>query len=459
MLHEGEINREGDVNGSQERQQWIQTLDKKIIEVLLEDEEIFVKQSMSTPCMNVIVDGAGCYITDGNGKKYLDFHGNSIHQVGYKNPYVVAAIKQQVDELAFIPRRYTSDIVIRAANALNNKTISKDYKVLFTPSGSAAVGMALKMARKITGKHKVISMWESFHGAGLDAISVGGEAIFRKDMGPLMPGCIRAIPYNAYRNLIHSSCPQTVASFCLDYMEYIIKNEGDIGAIILEPIRATDTHIPPQSYFQKLREICDKNDILLIFDEIPTALGRSGEFYVHQNFHIEPDILVLGKGLGGAVIPQAAILVKAKYDNAQDISLGHYTHEKPAMGCAAICATIDYMDEYKLLENCKRQSEVARQWAKELYERYMCIGDYRIIGLLISFELVQDRFSKEKHDKLTEQILYYCLQYGLSFKVTAGNCITWHPPLIVTREQLAFAFHIFEEAIKNCSLEKVSKIG
>jgi len=448
MLSQVELNREGDINFSQHRKNWIQTLDEQSRGVLTADESVFMKQSMSTPCLNLIVDADGCYITDGQGQKYLDFHGNSAHQVGYKNPDVIAAVKKQLDELPFIPRRYTSDIVIAAAQALINKTISKDYKVLFTPSGSAAVGMALKVARKITGRHKVISMWESFHGAGLDAISVGGEAIFRKDMGPLMPGCIRAIPYNAYRNLINSSCPQAVAKFSLDYIEYIIKNEGDIGAILFEPIRATDTHIPPQFYFERLREICDHNGILLIFDEIPTALGRSGTFYVHQNFGIEPDILVLGKGLGGAVIPQAAILIKAKYDSAQDISLGHYTFEKPAVGCAAICATIGYIDEYGLLANCKKQSEFAVQCAKKLYDTYECIGDYRIAGLLLSFELVKERFSKEKNEKLAEEILYYCLAHGLSFKVSAGNCITWHPPLIVTREQLAFAFELFEEGIK-----------
>lgn len=453
MPNQIDNNREGDVNSSQQRKNWINTLDEQTKDVLKADESVFMKQSMSTPCMNVIVDAEGCYITDRKAQKYLDFHGNSIHQVGYKNPYVIAAIKKQIDELPFIPRRYSADIVITAAKALNDKTISKDYKVLFTPSGSAAVGIALKAARKITGRHKVISMWESFHGAGLDAISVGGESIFRKDMGPLMPGGIRAIPYNAYRNLIHSSCPQTVANFCLDYIEYIIKNEGDIGAILLEPVRATDTHIPPVSYFQRLRQICDQNGIMLIFDEIPTALGRSGTFYVHQNFGIEPDILVLGKGLGGGIIPQAAILIKSKYDNAQDISLGHYTHEKPAMGCAAICGTIEYIDEHRLLDNCKIQSEFAEQCAKDLYDQYDCIGDYRIMGLLISFELVQDRLLKEKHDVLTEQILYYCLERGLSFKVSAGNCITWHPPLIVTTEQLAFAFKLFEEAIKHCSLD------
>jgi len=441
------LNREGDVNFTSLRLDFINTLPEKSKLLLKTDENLFIKQSMSTPCMNVITKAEGCYIEDMSGNRYLDFHGNSVHQVGYKNPYVIEAVKNQLEELSFIPRRYTAEIACKAAKALVDKTISKDYKVLFTPSGSAGVGIALKIARKVTGKYKIISLWESFHGAGLDTISVGGEYAFKKSMGPLMPGCIRAIPYNAYRNLINSSNKETVANFCLDYIEYIIKNEGGIGAILLEPVRATDTHVPPQMYFERLRQICDKNNILLIFDEIPTALGRSGKFYVHENFSVEPDILVLGKGLGGSVIPQSCVLTKLKYDIAQDISLGHYTHEKPALGCAAILATIRYIDDFDLLENCKKQSNFALIRSKSLYEKYECIGDIRIIGLLITFEIVKNRVSKEKDDEFTEKILYYCLKNGLSFKLSNGNCITWHPPLIVTRQQLAFAFNLLEEAI------------
>ena len=441
------LNREGDVNFSQNRENWINALDNKSKGILEADESVFMKQSMSTPCMNVIVNAQGCYIEDISGKKYLDFHGNSIHQVGYKNQYVIEAVKKQMEELPFIPRRYTNDIVIRAAAALVNKTTSKDYKVLFTPSGTAAVGIALKVARKATGRHKVISMWESFHGAGLDSISVGGEYVFRKDMGPLMPGCIRAIPYNGYRNLIGNMGSKDIAKFCLDYIEYIIKNEGDIGAILLEPIRATDTHIPPKSYFKRIRSLCDKYGIMLIFDEIPTALGRSGTFYVHQNFDVEPDILVLGKGLGGGIIPQAAVLVKSKYDCAGDISLGHYTHEKPAVGCAAICATIEFIDENHLLEKCRILSKYVREKAELLSNTYECIGETRIRGLLITFEFVKNRDSREKYEELAEKVLYKSLELGLSFKVSAGNCVTWHPPLIVSKNEINIAFSIFEKAI------------
>ncbi|WP_455792746.1 (R)-1-hydroxy-2-aminoethylphosphonate ammonia-lyase [Clostridium butyricum] len=439
--------REGDANFTHNRKLWNDNLGENTVDIIGQDERVFLRQSMSTPCMNAVSDVEGCYIIDTRGKRYLDFHGNSVHQVGHKNKYVIEKIKNQLDELPFIPRRYTSDIAVKAADALINKTTSKNFKVLFTPSGSAAVGLALKVARKVTGRHKVISMWESFHGAGLDTISVGGEYVFKKDIGPLMPGAIKSIPYNGYRNLINSDDNIKVSDFCLDYLEYIIENEGEIGAILLEPIRATDTHVPPKEYFKRLRKICDENKILLIFDEIPTCLGRSGEFYVHQNFGIEPDILVLGKGLGGGIVPQAAVLVNKRYDVAEDISLGHYTHEKPAIGCAAICAAIEYIDENNLMDNCRDLSQFAMSRGKELMNKYNCIGDFRIQGLLISFEFVKDRITKEKDTDLSERILYSSLEEGLSFKVSSGNCITWHPPLVISKEELEMAFDIFEKAI------------
>jgi 4-aminobutyrate aminotransferase len=442
-----ELKREGDINKSSLRSQWNRKLSRESTTLLQADERSFLKQSMSTPCLEVVADAEGCYITDVNGKKYLDFHGNSLHQVGYKNPYVVEAVKKQVEELTCIPRRFTADIPIRAAQALVDKTTSKDYRVLFTPSGSAAVGLALKIARKVTGRHKVISMWESFHGAGLDSISVGGEYVFKKDMGPLMPGVLKGIPYNGYRNLLNCESPEEISSFCLRYLEYMIENEGDIGAILLEPIRATDIHIPPRSYFEGLRRICDQNGILLIFDEIPTALYRSGTFYVHQQFGVEPDLLVLGKGLGGGIIPQAAVLAKTEYDCAGDISLGHYTHEKPALGSAAILATIDYIDDYKLGERCQELSSFVRHELKRLAVHHECIGDIRIAGLLISIEVVKDRGTKERHDDLAERVLYYCLERGLSFKVSGGNCITWHPPLVVTEKELGFAVELLDEGL------------
>ena len=441
------LSREGDTNHSGLREQWNEQRSFNSQRILKRDESVFMKQAMSTPCLEAISDVEGCYITDMSGKRYLDFHGNSLHQVGYKHPEVISAVIQQAQQLPFIPRRFTADVVTQASASLIERTTSKDFRLLFTPSGSAAVGLALKVARKITGSQKVISLWESFHGAGLDTIAVGGEYVFKKDMGVMQPGSVKVMPYNAYRNHFNTNDPEMVATLCLNYLEYVIEQEGQIGAILLEPIRATDTHIPPVSYFKRLREICDKHGILLIFDEIPTSLMRSGEFYVYQNFGIEPDILVLGKGLGGAVIPQAAVLVKSQYDQAEDISLGHYTHEKPALGCAAIQATINVIESENLRENCHYQSAFVKEQLLALSKRFSCIGDIRVQGLLISIELVKDRETKKRATELAEQVMYQCLNDGLSFKLSSGSCITWHPPLIVTRKQLEFALFTLEKAL------------
>ncbi|ASV69616.1 MULTISPECIES: (R)-1-hydroxy-2-aminoethylphosphonate ammonia-lyase [Cytobacillus] len=448
MKNKEALHREGDVNNSPSRMRWNHSLDQVSRETLWRDEAVFIRQSMSTPCLQTIVDADGCYLIDREGKRYLDFHGNSLHQVGYKNPYVIEAITKQMNTLPFIPRRFTADIAMEAGERLIEKTISKDFKVLFVPSGSAAVGLAMKIARKVTGNHKVISMWESFHGAGLDAISAGGESVFKNGIGPMLPGMIKVMPYQSYRNVFGASSPEDIAEKSLNYLEYVIINEGNISCILLEPIRATDTHIPPRSYFKRLRKICDEHGILLIFDEIPTAFYRSGECYVHQLYDIEPDILVLGKGLGGGIVPQAAVLVKKVLDTAAEVSLGHYTHEKPAIGSAAIVAMLNYIDDYRLKENSLSQSQFMAAKLKKLAEQYTCIGDLRICGLLITIELVKSRDTKEKDEQLTEFLLYYCLQHGLSFKVAAGNCITWHPPLIIKEKEASLAIELLENGLR-----------
>ena len=248
---------EGDINLSPERLHWQQAhLSEATMEVLEEDNRYFIHQSMSTPCLNVITNAEGIYLEDMDGRKYMDFHGNSVHQVGYKNRFVIDAIKDQFDELPFLPRRFTNPVAIKLARKLAELAPGDLNKVLLTPGGTSAIGMALKLARKATGKFKTISTWDSFHGAGLDAISVGGEAVFRTGIGPLLPGTEHMMPYNSYRCFM-GDCDGCGLK-CLDYLEYMLEREGDVGAIVMEPIRSTDVQIPPKAYFKRLRELCDR---------------------------------------------------------------------------------------------------------------------------------------------------------------------------------------------------------
>jgi 4-aminobutyrate aminotransferase len=288
--------------------------DPETADYLHEDAEYFLHQSLSTPCLDVLVECEGIYLTDLQGKRYMDFHGNNVHQLGYRNPYIIEKLKEQLDILPFSPRRYTNIPAIELAKKLGSLLPGDLNRVLFAPGGTSAISMALKLARIVTGRHKVISLWDSFHGASLDAISAGGELDFRKDMGALMPGVERIPPPMTYRGPFAAAGDSDVAY--ADYLEYVIEKEGDIGAFIIETIRNTDVQIPSQAYWIRVQEICKKHQVLLILDEIPIAFGRTGKMFAFEHYPIEPDIICLGKGLGGGVMPMAAIVARDAYNIA-----------------------------------------------------------------------------------------------------------------------------------------------
>src|SRR4030042_26275 len=174
---------EGDINISPRRQKWQEeNLDDETRKLLAEDEKYFLRQSLSTPCLNAMRACDGIWIEDLQGRRYMDFHGNNVHQVGFANPAVIDAIKLQLDDLSFCTRRSTNRVAVDLARKLAEIAPGDLNKVLLCPGGTEAIGMALKLARIATGRHKTISMWDSFHGASLDAISIGGEATFPRGM-------------------------------------------------------------------------------------------------------------------------------------------------------------------------------------------------------------------------------------------------------------------------------------
>lgn len=437
---------EGDVNTTPARQAWNASMDDKRTQALLKrDSEVFLHQAMSTPCLDTLEAAQGIYIQDATGKKYMDFHGNNVHQLGYGHPHVIKRVQEQIAKLAFSPRRFTNETAIECAEKLTQICGGELNRVLFAPGGTSAVGMALKLARHITGNYKVVSLWDSFHGASLDAISVGGEACFRQGMGPLMAGVERIPPAVSYRGAFPVADGSDV--HYADYLEYVIEKEGGVGAFIAEAVRNTDVQVPSKAYWKRIREICDKHNVMLIIDDIPNGMGRSGEWFTYQAYDIEPDMLCIGKGLGGGIMPIAAMVTKDKYNTAEQISMGHYTHEKSPIGCAAALATMEAIEQYGLLDKTKADSQFMREKLLEMKAKYPVIGDVRGIGMLWGIELVTDHESKARAYDEAEAVLYQCLNNGVSFKVSQGNVIQLSPPLIITREQLTEALAIFEEAI------------
>jgi 4-aminobutyrate aminotransferase len=444
---------EGDLNLTPRRADWLRrNVGPEAARLLQEDEAHFLRQALSTPCLNVLSGCEGIYLQDLQGRRYMDFHGNSVHQVGFGNPRVIQAIKAQLDALPFCTRRYTNAPAISLAKKLADITPGDLGKSLFCPSGSAAMGMALRLARVATGRFKTISMWGAFHGASLDTSGVGGQKLFREEAGPLLPGTEHVPPPDPYRCLW--GCGGQCDLRCARYVEYVLEQEGDVGAVIAEPVRST-VAVPHPDYWRAVREACNRHGALLIFDEIPHGLGRTGRMFACEHFGVVPDILVLGKGLGGGVLPMAAIVARPELDVMADRALGHYTHEKNPVCCAAALATIECLEKDALVAQARALGEHALARLQELRSRHPLIGDVRGLGLLLAIELVRDRTTKERATDEAEAVMYRALEKGLSFKITAGNVLSLLPPLTISRADLEKALSIVDECLTVVAASRV----
>ncbi|MGA1237474.1 MAG: (R)-1-hydroxy-2-aminoethylphosphonate ammonia-lyase [Limisphaerales bacterium] len=443
---------EGDLNLSPHRAGWQEShLGPGTKAILKDDAEWFLHQSLSTPCLNVMRGASGSHIEDSEGRRILDFHGNNVHQVGFGHPKVVEAIKAQLDRLSFCTRRYTCEPAIDLAKALAGRTGGDLNRVLFAPGGSLAIGMALKLARVATGRFKTVSMWESFHGASLDAISIGGEAVFRNGIGPLLPGCEHVPPPD------HRKCPFRCGTACnlacADYVEYVLEREGDVAAVIGETVRCTP-FIPPVEYWQRIRAACDRHGALLILDEIPIGLGRTGRFFAYEHYGVVPDMVVLGKGLGGGVMPLAALLVREGLNVAGERALGHYTHEKNPVACAAGLATLQVLEDEGLVARAELLGRRALADLEALRARHPMIGEVRGLGLLMGVELVHG--GKPATDA-AERVMYAALRRGLNFKVTQGNLLTLTPSLVLKDEEWEEALGILDAALSEVGANPIAE--
>jgi 4-aminobutyrate aminotransferase len=441
---------EGDVNQGDIREEWYDELPPATTALLSEDSSWFIHQALSTPCLEVVSDCEGPYLILPDGRKILDFHGNNLHQVGYKNKHVLQAVIRQLQTLPFSPRRFTNDPAVRLAEKLTSLVPGLD-RVLFAPGGAEVNSIALKLARIITGKHKVVSMWGSFHGSGLDTSSVGGDSAFRKNMDGLLPGVIHVPPPSSYRPSWDNDPDQ---ERYVEYIRYVFEQEGDIGALIAETIRNTDVEIPVPKFWTAIRKLCDEYGVLLILDEIPIALGRTGKLFAFEHYGIVPDMVTIGKGLGGATFPMAAIITRNEFNTVSEYSIGHFTHEKSPVGSAAGLSVLEFIENEKLCEKAAKMGEKAMERLRNMKNRFEIIGDIRGVGLLLGIELVLDRKTKTRAAEESEKIMYRCLSNGLNFKVAKGNVITLAPSLIISDNQMDNALDILEEAIEKVSPAK-----
>ena len=439
---------ESDTNLSPERRAWAaRNLDAAGRALLAQDERYFLRQSVSTPCLNAIVKAEGIFIEDTAGRRMMDFHGNNVHHIGYGHARLKRAIAEQMEALPFTPRRYTSEPAVALAKKLAAIAPGNLSKLLFTTGGSDAVEVSIKLARAATGRYKTLSFWDAFHGAGFGSAAVGGEALFRSGpIGPLMPGAEHVAPFSSYRCPYGTSSAEQSSAACARMIDYVLGREGDVAALIAEPVRAVP-YIPAPGFWKEVRKICDRHGTLLVFDEIPTGLGKTGKMFACEHDGVVPDILVLGKALGGGILPIAAVIARPELDVGADYAFGHYTHEKNPVTARAALSTIEIIEDEGLVANAAKVGAAALARLHEIMATRAIVGDVRGIGLLLGIELVSDRTAKTPANAEAEKAMYLALQKGLSFKTTFGNVLTLTPPLTVTQVQMDRALDIIDECL------------
>ena len=223
----------------------------------------------------------------------------------------------------------------------------------------------------------------------------------------------------------------------------MLRKEGDVAAVVAETVRSTP-YIPPPDYWKTIREACDRHGALLILDEIPHCLGRTGRMFACEHYGIVPDMLVIGKGLGGGIFPLAALIARDCLNIAGERALGHYTHEKNPVACAAALAAIEVLED-GVVDHARKLGEYALGRLREMQQRYSVIADVRGLGLLMGVQLAD--LPPLSAGAAAEKVMYRCLEHGLNFKTTMGNMLTLTPALILKHEEMDQALAVLEEAI------------
>ncbi|WP_372000008.1 aminotransferase class III-fold pyridoxal phosphate-dependent enzyme [Tistrella mobilis] len=312
-------------------------------ELALRDARVFLHQSSSSPVLASLRHVEGVWIEQSDGRRLIDLHGNTAHLLGHGNPEIREALIAQLEEMPFCPRRYTNRPAVKLAEALADRWPGGSAGVLLAPSGSDAIEIAMRLARACTGRFETISIDGSYHGNGFGALGLSESALDPR-LGPHLPGRHHVAPY--WRD--------GGAERMIEEIRRAFSNSATgICAVIAEPMRS-NCHVPPAWLWPEVRQLCDAHGALLIFDEIPSGLGRTGRFFAFEHFGVCPDIAVLGKSLGGGMLPLAAVIADRKVDVAPELDVGHYTHEKNPLLARAGLTTLNIVARDKLEQRAEQ---------------------------------------------------------------------------------------------------------
>ncbi|HTC91116.1 MAG TPA: acetyl ornithine aminotransferase family protein [Bryobacteraceae bacterium] len=401
----------------------------------------------------VAARGEGAMIEDVDGNRFLDFNaGIAVASTGHCHPKVVEAIEKQSKQLIHMSGTdfYYENMVQLAEKLASLAPGAGPHRVYFGNSGTEATEAAMKLARYHTGRDKFIAFAGSFHGRTMGSLSLtASKVVQRKGFGPLVPGVYHAQfpdPYRRPEGVSADDHAMGCVRFIEDELFRTIVPAEEVAAIVVEPIQGEGGYlVPPQVFLHELRSLADRHGILLIFDEVQSGMGRTGKMWAADHFGVAPDIFTTAKGIASG-LPLSAMIARSKIMNWPPGAHASTFGGNPVAVAAAL-ATIELL-ESELIANAASIGDHILHRLRDWPQRYPHVGDVRGLGLMIGFELVRDRETKERAPELRDRIQEMAFERGLLVLGAGRNTIRLCPPLVITRDQADFAVDTLEECLK-----------
>jgi 4-aminobutyrate aminotransferase/(S)-3-amino-2-methylpropionate transaminase len=396
-----------------------------------------------------LVDGDGAVVRDDEGNEYIDlFAHHATLAVGYSHPKVADAVTEQVNSVNFSAYDFPTDPSRELTRRLSDIAPGDLERSYFVNSGSEAVEVALSLARKATGSHEFISLSEAFHGRTFGARSLVGWKGYREGFGPFLPSVTHLPSYNC--DEFPGGEPETGEEYA-DFLEYVIEYQTtDVAALIAEPMLGTAGTVPaPEGYFERIREICDDHDILLIIDEVYTGFGRTGETFGIEHYGIEPDIMTMAKALGGGV-PIGATIATPEVANSFESMDYFSTFGGNPLAASAALASLDVIESENLVERSRENGAYFADRLREMADRRDAIDEVRGRGLFIGVDLVDPETGTPLPKEDGVELRKEALDRGVILPAAqgwGGNTIRINPPLVISRDQIDESLAVIDECL------------
>ena len=396
--------------------------------------------------------GEGAIVEDVDGNRFLDFNaGIAVVATGHCHPRVVKAVQEQAARLMHMSGTdfYYEEMVALAEKLAAIAPGELARRVSFGNSGAEAIEGSIKLARWATKRDKIIAFYGSLHGRTLGALSLTArKAVQRAGFGPLIPGVVHAPYPNCYRcpfGQKPENCAVECVKFIEDTMLKTVAPPEETAAIVVEPVQGEGGYVvPPRKFFDELTRVARQNGILLIFDEVQSGMGRTGRMWAGDHFDAVPDIIAVAKGIASG-LPLAATVARADLMTWPKGAHASTFGGNP-VACAAALATIALLEE-ELIANAAKMGVYLMDRMREWPQRFAHVGEVRGLGLMIGIELVRDQTTREKAPELRDRLVQLAFERGLLVLGAGDNSIRLCPPLVVTREQCAFALETLEACL------------